>query len=165
MNHPIFKRIFWPALAAILLGVLINEGTFLFLREKARPPQVVELTIPAGTAAEISAGRTPLDLPSTLSFVVGDTILVHNQDEVDHQLGPLWIPAGSSASLKLDQAQKYAFACSFTPTSYLGIDVEQPLTGWTRLGGLAFTILPLMALFIIYSFVLWPIQKEQDAAA
>ena len=37
-----------------------------------------------------------------MSFVVGDTLVVKNEDSVEHQLGPLWIPAGSSASMPLN---------------------------------------------------------------
>ncbi len=160
MKRRVFNRIFWPALVALLGGVALNEISFLFLKEKNRPPQEIVLTIPAGTAAEVAAGRSPLGIPETLSFVLGDTLVVRNEDEVDHQLGPLWIPPGATARLQLDQAQKYAFACTFQPTRYLGIDVEEPVTLWTRMAGLAFTVLPMMVLFIAYSFVLWPLDAN-----
>ncbi len=165
MKKRVFRRIFWPALTALLLGIAVSEGAFLLLKERNRPPQEIVLTIPRGTAAEVAAGRSPLGIPETLSFVLGDTLVVRNEDVVDHQLGPLWIPPGATARLQLDQAQKYAFACTFQPTRYLGIDVEEPVTLWTRLGGLSFTVLPMMVLFITYSFVLWPLDKDDDRNA
>ncbi len=63
-----------------------------------------------------------------MTFVVGDTLVVVNQDSVDHQLGPLWIPPGTSASLNLDTEQNYAFQCSFQPTKVFGLDVHEPVT-------------------------------------
>ncbi len=54
---------------------------------------------------------------------------------VEHQLGPLWIPAGSSASMPLKPHQKYAFQCSFVPTKIFGLDVAEPTDwGYTLVG-------------------------------
>jgi len=95
-----------------------------------------------------------------MKFVVGDTLVVRNEDITTHQLGPLVVPPGSSASLVLDQEQNYAFQCSFQPTKYLGLDVQEPLTITTRLTGVLFGGLPMGALMAVYSLVAWPIKKE-----
>src|SRR5687767_3203416 len=97
-KNPI-KRILGSFAIGILIGLAISEVTFLFLRETARPPRVIEIVIPAGTAELVARGEQPPSLPEDMTFVVGDTLLVKNQDIVDHQLGPLWIPPGASARL------------------------------------------------------------------
>jgi hypothetical protein len=148
----------------LLIGLAISEISFLYLHETARPPSRIQLVIPAGTAAQVERGEKPPSIPDSLSFVVGDTLVVKNEDSSDHQLGPLWIPAGSSASLKLDQVEKYAFTCSFQPTKYFGLDVNEPLTPLTRMEGILFAGIPMGALLAVYSLVAWPVKKQEALA-
>jgi hypothetical protein len=157
----IVKRIIVSILIGLLLGVAINEITFLFLRETARAPKIVELVIPAGTAEKVARGETPPTIPDSMTFVVGDTLSVKNNDTVDHELGPLWIPAGSSASLFLDAAESYAYSCSFQPGKYFGLDVHEALTTGTRLYGILFTGLPLGTLIALYALIMPSKKKAQ----
>lgn len=157
----ILKRIAISLAIGLVIGALINELTFLFLRQTARPPQVVELVIPAGTAERVAEGEMPPTIPTSMSFVVGDTLLVRNEDATDHELGPLWIPAGSSASLVLDSVQSYAYSCSFQPKKYFGMDVQEPLTIGTRLYGILYSGLPLGGLLALYA-VIMPEKKKAE---
>lgn len=162
--HPtrtVMKRIIYSLMIGFVLGALINEVTFLSLRETARTPQVIELIIPAGTAESIARGETPPSLPDSMIFVVGDTLLVRNNDITDHELGPLWIPAGTSASLPLNVVQSFAYGCSFQPDSYFGLDVREPLTLSTRLYGIIFSGLPLGVLIALYTLVM-PAKKKKN---
>jgi len=157
----VVKRILVSLLIGLAIGTLINEVTFLFLRETARAPKVIELVIPEGTAESISHGETPPSLPDAMTFVVGDTLLVRNNDKTDPQLGPLWIPAGTSASLPLNAVQSYAYECSFQEGNYFGLDVREPLTTGTRLYGILYSGLPLGMLIALYA-VIMPAKKKND---
>ena len=95
-----------------------------------------------------------------MTFVVGDRLVVKNEDAVDHKLGPLWIPAHASAQLSLDQEENLAYECSFQPGNYFGLDVHQPLTPGTRLYGISYVAIPMAILFALYSIVLTPPKKE-----
>jgi len=158
------KRILISMLIGLLIGALVSEIPFLFLRETARPPQEVILTIPAGTAEQVARGEQPPTLPETMIFVVGDTVVVKNEDTSDHKLGPLWIPANSSARLSLDRKENLAFECSFQPGNYFGLDVREPLTLSTRIYGISYVGIPMGILIALYSFVLPP-RKKEDAPA
>ena len=46
----LIKRLIVSALLGLLIGVLVSEVPFLFLRETARAPREIVLTIPARTA-------------------------------------------------------------------------------------------------------------------
>ena len=151
-------------LIGITLGILISELSFLFLQETARPPQDVMLTIPAGTAEQVARGEQPPSIPQDMVFVVGDTLVVVNEDSVDHKLGQLWIPANSSARLSLNEEQNMAFECSFQPGSYFGLDVRQSLTIGTRIYGGLYAGVPLGILIVLYSFVV-PSGKKENAPA
>ncbi len=157
VRRPVLVRRALIAVAlGLVIGAAISETTFVFLRETARPPREIVLVIPDGSAERVARGEQPPDIPSSLSFVAGDTLVVRNEDSVDHQLGPLWIPAGASARLELASVSNYAYACSFQPGKYIGLTVHEPLTWLTRLKGIVFTGLPLGVLMALYSLILAP---------
>ncbi len=159
----LIKRILLSIALGFLIGVSVSELPFLFLRETARAPREIVLTIPSGTAEQIARGEQPPTIPENMTFVVGDRLVVRNEDAVDHKLGPLWIPANSSAQLALDQEESLAYECTFQPGNYFGLDVREPLTPRTRLFGIIYVALPMAILIALYSLVLTP--KKKNVAA
>lgn len=155
------KRILFSLLLGLVMGVILNEVTFLFLRDTARAPKVVELVIPTGTAERVARGETPPTIPDSMKFVIGDTLLVKNDDTADHELGPLWIPAGTSASLLLDSVQTYAYTCSFQPGKYFGLDVHEALTLGTRIYGIIYSGIPVGGLIALYALIM-PVKKKEE---
>lgn len=152
-----FKRVIPRVLFSLLLGLgigaALSEISFLFLRETARAPKAIVLTIPRGTAEQVARGEQPPTIPQNMVFVVGDLLIVKNEDVVDHQMGPLWIPAGAAAHLALTTEENLAYECSFQTGKYIGLDVREPVTIGTRLYGIFFAGLPLGVLLAIYSFI------------
>ena len=123
------KRILFSFVLGFALAAITTETAYFFLKRENRPPEVVEIHIPAGTAEKIRQGNGgQLGIPDEMTFVVGDTIKVINDDSENHILGPLWIPAGSSASLKLESEQHLAYECTFQPDNYFGLNVQEPVT-------------------------------------
>jgi hypothetical protein len=94
-------------------------------------------------------------------FVEGDTLVVVNQDSVTQTLGPLVIPPGSTASMKLDQPGKMSYACSFQPTRLYGIEVQQALTFGMRLEAALLAGIPLGLLTGVYSLVAKPLKPKE----
>jgi hypothetical protein len=160
----VLKRSLLSIGLALLIGVLISEVPFLFLRETARMPREIVLTIPVGTADQVARGEQPPSIPQSMTFVVGDTLTVKNEDSVDHKLGPLWIPANSSAQLSLEQEESLAFECTFQPGNYFGLDVYEALTPATRIYGIFYVAVPMAILIALYSFVMPPKKKENAVA-
>jgi len=148
------KRVLLSFAVGMLIGLALSEITFLFLGETSRQPKTVAIVIPDGTAALVARGEQPPTLPQDMVFVVGDVLSIQNNDSSDHQLGPLWIPAGASGELSLSQEQNLSFECSFQPSKYLGLDVREPLTFATRVYGIFYAGLPLGILIALYSGVL-----------
>ena len=151
-----WRRIGIAMLVGIAIGILVNEVTFAFLREESRPPERIVLVIPAGTAELVAQGQQPPSLPGDMTFVTGDTLVVRNEDAVDHQLGPLWIPAGSEASLALETTGRYTNTCSFQTERVLNLDVNEALTFGTRFQGIFLTGVPLGVLLALYANLAWP---------
>jgi hypothetical protein len=160
----ILKRLLICILAGLGLGAALSEAAFYFLDSgETRPPEVISLVIPAGTAGEVRAGRAEPSLPTSLTFVLGDTLLVKNDDAVVHTLGPLLIPPGTSGRLKLDSPQYSQVSCSFQPSRNFGLTMGSPLSGSTRLVGILEAGLPMSFLFALYGLFAFPIKKEAPA--
>jgi hypothetical protein len=162
MKKRIFLQIAIAMFIGIVLAVGINEISFMFLKTEAgRAPDRIELVIPAGTAEQVARGEPNPALPANMVFVIGDTLIVHNRDSETHSLGPLLIPPGASASMSLNTADNVAMDCSFQPGQYLGLDVREPVTYWTRLYGIFFAGIPLGGLLALYSFMIWTPKKAE----
>lgn len=156
------KRIIISSVLGLLFGIVVSEVSFFWLRQYDRAPKRIELTVPAGTAVKIAQGETPPGIPTDMGFVLGDTLVVVNQDVVAHQLGPLWIPAASTASLKLEQPGNLAFQCSFESTHYFGLDVRDSITTSARLVGILEAAIPMGILIALYSLLVWPLKKTAN---
>ena len=161
MNTATIKRIVISMLLGVLLAAITTEVAYQVLKRENREPQQIELVIPAGTAQDIDNGQAPPSIPEDMTFVVGDTLVVVNRDDVDHQLGPLWIPSGTSASLNLDTEQNFILDCSFQTAKVFGINVLQPVTLGTRITGILFAGFPLGALFAVYSVLIGGDKKKK----
>jgi hypothetical protein len=164
MKSSTIKRVLLSMLLGVFVAALTTEVAYQVLKRENREPKRIVLVIPAGTAQDIANGKAPPSLPEDMTFVVGDTLVVENRDQVDHQLGPLWIPSGTSASLNLDTEQNYILECSFQPTKVFGIDVLQPVTIGTRLTGILFAGFPLGALFAVYSVLIGSVKQKEGVA-
>jgi len=164
MNLTIKQRIVYSLLLGVLLGVAIAEVPFAFQRETARAPKQITLLIPKGTAAEVSRGEQPPTIPPNMQFVVGDILIVKNQDVVEHKLGPLFIQPNSSAQFSLDQEEQLSYECSFQPGKVFGLDVNEPVTLGTRVYGILDVGIPLGILIALYTAVI-PVKKNENVAA
>ena len=162
-NHkPLAMRIAIILIVSIVAVAGINEGAYLLLKDRGdRAPQTVELVIPEGTAERVAAGEETPSIPDEMVFVVGDVLQVGNQDSVDHQLGPIWVPAGSSGSIVLEQADKFAYQCSFQTSRYLGLDVRVGTTAKSRIQALLLAAPPTAVFLFIYSLLVFPIKENQ----
>jgi hypothetical protein len=151
-------------LAGLLFSAVVSEVAFRSIGNNiSRPPQVVELVIPAGTAERVSKGQSILD--QGMVFMVGDTLELINQDSIAHTFGPLFIPPGSSASLILDTPENLAFSCSFEPSQFFGLDVREALTFGTRLQGILLAGVPMGLLLSVYSVIAWPFKKQVEISS
>lgn len=162
MSNPIKKRIVISVLVGLLIGLVLSEFTFIFLGRTARPAQTITVTVPAGTSELVARGEQPPTLPQGMTFVVGDVLVIKNEDNVDHQLGPLWIPAGTSGQLVLGEPESLAYECSFQADNYIGMDVYESLTLGTRLYGILFAGIPMSILIALYAAIL-PAKNDKHA--
>ncbi len=108
----------------VVAGGLSLASWFLLSDGPTRAPGTIELVIPAGTAARIEAGGAPPSIPSELTFVVGDTLVLRNEDSVQQEMGPFAVPAGGTLRIPLRQASTQTFLCTFHPQGRVGLVVR-----------------------------------------
>jgi hypothetical protein len=145
--------------AGLLVAIPLSElGFRLQSNTTSRPAKTIVLEIPPGTSVKVAQGTNVV--PQNMIFVLGDKLVVNNRDSVAHTLGPLFIPPGGSASLKLDHIGNLTFVCTFQPTKYQGLDVQDALTMTTRLEGIFIAGIPLGILVALYSLILLPLKKS-----
>lgn len=159
MNFSI-QRTVLAFIFGVIFGALVTEISYFFLKTENRAPTLIEIQIPAGTAQLMRDGSAPEILSKDIRFVVGDTLRVINNDDENHQLGPLYIPANSSASLKLDTEENLIVECSFQSTKLVGLTIQEPVTWWTRVRGYFYSGFPLGMLFAVYSGLI--VKKKKD---
>jgi hypothetical protein len=159
MSKAVIVRVFISLLVGLLIAVIISEVSFRSQSNLSRSPRTVELTIPAGTAEKASQGISLI--PQGMTFVQGDVLSVHNLDNVTHTLGELYIPAGSTTSLVLNQPGNLVLNCSFRPSRTFGLDVRDALTWSTRIQGILLAGVPLSILLGLYSLVAWPLNAAK----
>lgn len=145
---------------SVLVVFAFNEISYRIQKdEHDRAPETVSLVIPEGTAASIEKGEDVPTIPSEMVFVLGDILEVENQDSVSHQLGPIWVPPDSTASLVMERANKFAYSCSFQTSRYLNLDVRLPTTVGTRFTGVALAAPTMATLVFLYSLLVFPVDK------
>lgn len=102
------------AVAAVALGVtaLTDEGV--------PDGEEVVIRVPPGTGERIDAGEDLELIPQRLELSVGDTLVIVNDDDRTHVVGPYGVPAGQELRTRFTEPGTYYGAC----TLHVGDRVE-----------------------------------------
>ncbi len=161
--RPYLIRLLIVVAISVVLTAAFNEGSYWLQKDKYdRAPKTIQLVIPAGTADRVATGEDVPAIPKEMVFVLGDTLQVKNEDSVTHQLGPIFVPPGTTGSLIMEQAENLAYSCSFATSRYLGLDIRQPTTLGTRVTALAIAAPTTAVLFYLYSLLVFPIKTTTE---
>lgn len=155
-------RLLLSLVIAFIFGFFVSESAFQILtRNTEREVNDFEIIIPLGTAERIESGFPIPSIPESMVFFEGDRIIVQNNDETSHQLGPIWVPPGSTGTLALEKPQSYSLACSFQPSKVMGLEVRPKLTNNIRFQGILAIGLPSGILIWLFSIVVFPMASKQ----
>ena len=92
--------------------------------------------IPPGTAARVKAGAPFTVLPSPVHLTLGvrDILVLTNDDEVIHQLGPVILGPRQTYRIPFRQPGRFQYACSLHASGSLTLVIEPaPTAGLARL--------------------------------
>lgn len=129
-----WRTVAWWALSLFaglgLAGGVSVASWFALWDGPTRAPGPVEIVIPEGRYDRIRSGSVLSPIPSALELVQGDTLIVRNEDRVQHQIGAFSIPPGGVTSIPLTQASSQSFLCSFHPAGVIGLNVKARSSPW-----------------------------------
>ena len=157
----LLKRFVISMVVALVFGFAISEFSFQTLSsDSSNEQQDYEIKIPPGTSERIEKGLPVPSIPENMVFYEGDKIIVINEDNTSHQLGPIWVPAGSTGTLTLENPQSFTLSCSFQTSKILGLEVLPRLTNSVRFEGVLAIGLPSGVLFWLFSIVILPLDMK-----
>ena len=105
------------AIAMVVGSVALSSVT-----DQPEPEQHL-ITIPAGTAALLSAGQDVNIIPTDLDFRLRDRLTVVNKDSAAHQIGPFLIPAGKQLDTRFAEAATIEGFCSLHSSGRVTINI------------------------------------------
>lgn len=104
-------------------------ATYRRIRETAEqvaknPDRELWIVIPQGTYDLVRRGHD--ELPDDIRLQVGgrDTLVIRNDDIVDHTIGPFFIRSGETIRQRFTQAAVFQGVCSLNDIGYINIVVE-----------------------------------------
>ncbi len=110
----------------LLAGVALVAGA-LGLAQVVEPPapdQVV-ITIPSGTGDRMAAGEEVNLLPPDLNFKLRDHLIVVNNDDQVHQVGPFTVAPGDRLDKEFSEAATIEGFCSLHPSGRITINIGE----------------------------------------
>jgi hypothetical protein len=100
----------WAALLTVTFLVLLVGAQAAVLRQG----RVVEITVPAGTQAQLDRGDTVAVMPARLELRVGDRLRITNNDVTAQWIGPYLVSAGQVMEISYGAPGTYEGICGLT---------------------------------------------------
>ena len=115
----------WAAKVAAVLAVLALAGAAAILFwPSATSAEVREVVVPAGTQERIDAGETIELLPGTFEVSVGDRLIIVNDDNATHQVGPYIVGPGQRIEQQVLGPGRIEGVCTLHPSGEVAIVVR-----------------------------------------
>lgn len=98
--------------------------------------RTLTFVIPPGTAARLKAGEPLAVLPSRIHLTVGvrDVLVLTNDDDTIHQVGPIILGSRQTYRIPFRRAGRFQYACSLHAGGALDLVVApEPAAGLARL--------------------------------
>ncbi len=113
------------ALLIYLLAAVALVGAALALGQLVEQPPGEErvITIPAGTGDRMAAGEDVELIPADLSFRLRDRLVVINNDDQVHQVGPFTVAPGDRLEKEFSEAASIEGFCSLHPSGRITITI------------------------------------------
>ena len=115
------------ALAAV--AVVIAAGVlWAALAPLPAGAHALTFVIPPGTAARLRAGEPVAVLPSPIHLIVGvrDVLVLTNDDDAVHQVGPIVLGSRQTYRIPFRRAGRFQYACSLHAAGTLSLVIDPP---------------------------------------
>lgn len=86
--------------------------------------ETISVTVPVGYADRLAAGEELELIPARLEVDVGDTLIIENLDDADHQVGPYVVGAGERLQQTFTSPGRLEGVCTIHPSGEIAIIVR-----------------------------------------
>jgi hypothetical protein len=125
------------AVAALaVLAIVLGATTWAAFAPLPGGSSALTFVIPPGTAARLKAGEPFNVLPSPIHLTVGvrDVLVLTNDDDVVHQVGPIILGSRQTYRIPFRRPGHFQYACSLHAAGTLTLVIAPaPATGLDRL--------------------------------
>jgi plastocyanin len=111
-------------IAAVFAALAVVAILVLLVVPRGGGAQVHEYVVPAGTQERIDAGEEISLFPQNLEVRVGDRLVIDNQDNTTHQVGPYVVGAGQRIEQAFAVPGKIEGFCTLHPSGQVSIIVR-----------------------------------------
>lgn len=112
-------------MATLLLAGCSSEPETLFADDPGSVDADYLYTIPAGSGAAIDQGEPLEILPAELQVKVGEVIVIVNEDDRGHLIGPFFVGAGETLRQKFSSPGTFIGECSVHPSGQITLEVVE----------------------------------------
>jgi hypothetical protein len=96
----------------VVAGVVV--WTFAAQDDGTREPDTIEIVVPAGTQDRLSAGESVVLMPARIELRVGDQLVIRNDDDVSHLVGPYQVDPGDNMFVQYGAPGVYEGYCALS---------------------------------------------------
>jgi hypothetical protein len=122
--------------AAAVVTLTLAAGAWAAFAPLATGSRELTFVIPLGTASRLKEGTPLTVLPSPIYLTVGvrDVLVITNDDEVVHQVGPIILGPRQTYRIPFRRPGRFQYACSLHATGTLTLFIDaEPGAGLERL--------------------------------
>ena len=122
--------------AAAVVTLTLTAGAWAAFAPLATGSRELTFVIPLGTASRLKEGTPLTVLPSPIHLTVGvrDVLVITNDDEVVHQVGPIILGPRQTYRIPFRRPGRFQYACSLHATGTLTLFIDaEPAAGLERL--------------------------------
>lgn len=124
MHGTALRTFAWSLGGGILVAWALSLAWWALLEPANASDDIYELTIPAGTAAAVAAGQPAPFIPNSLELGRQSSLLIHNQDVVEHRVGTWTIPPGSDLAVEATESDGQ-LSCTIHPQGVIGVRIDE----------------------------------------
>lgn len=124
------------AVALAVLAVALGAAVWAALAPLPEGSHALTFVIPPGTAARLRAGEPLTVLPSPIHLMVGvrDVLVLTNDDDAVHQVGPIILGSRQTYRIPFRRPGQFQYACSLHAAGTLTLVIAPaPVAGLDRL--------------------------------
>ena len=110
----------------VAAAIVVVAG-YLWLRqsggETPRPATDYVIVVPAGTGSRMDAGEQPALIPAELDLALGQRLVIRNEDDRMHLVGPFAVRAGEELVHQFRERGTFIGECTLHPDGAVTIRV------------------------------------------